>query len=161
MLTHQDYLLRYLCLNMLVATLSVTDTIISSSNEVGRTISFVYLNKNSNSDYFKWNSNTTILAYILSSSLSRSQSSCNKLYPITKKNALKVSTLNLLIMTGYGCKTRDITLKAIYLEICSFLTKKWVEWWPWKRQSGGTACGALVYGSNYKPTRNNKRFWMK
>ena len=46
--------------------------------------------------------------------------------PITKKG-LKVSTLNLaylLIMTRCSCKTRDTTtLKAIFWELCPFLTQ--------------------------------------
>ena len=44
--------------------------------------------------------------------------------PITQK-VLKISTPNweyLLIMTKCSCKTRCITLKAIILELCPFLT---------------------------------------
>ena len=50
-----------------------------------------------------------------------------------------------LIMTRCSCKTRGITLTAIFLELCPFLTKNFKKNdGPWQT-SIGTACGALDF----------------
>ena len=51
-----------------------------------------------------------------------------------------------------SCKTRNITLKSLFLELCSFLTKDFMQNDGPLQTSVGTACSALVLLSQERDT---------